>query len=268
MVITRKTLITELLKVEKDAVIRQLTQLNPNFSRLKNPVFRNTLARMVTIESACKMAGCEISAFLDAMRQIGFIVQDEAVQSDHAPTQVPSSQRAFDQELDVRPILAQKLDPIKIILQSIDTLKEGHTLKLIAPFEPIPLIHMLNSKGYTHEVEQEAGSVITYFWKDPNALRSQKMPANTQASPIETDFESLALKYKGRLRTIDVRNLEMPQPMIMILENLQEMQDNEALFVYHKKLPVYLLPHLQERGYEHSTQPTEDGKMNLIIYKP
>jgi len=268
MVITRKTLITELLKVEKDAVIRQLIQLNPNFSRLKNPVFRNTLARMVNIESACKMAGCEISAFLDAMREIGFVVLDQAEVTDQPLPQAPSISRAFDQVLDVRPMLAQKQDPIKIILQSIDTLEEGNTLKLIAPFEPIPLIHMLNGKGYAHEVEQEGGSVITYFRKDPNVARSQKMPVNTQTKPIETDFESLALKYAGRLRTIDVRNLEMPQPMIMILENLQEMQDNEALFVYHKKLPVYLLPHLQERGYEHSTQPTEDGKMNLIIYKP
>lgn len=268
MVINRKTLITELLKVEKDAVIRQLIQLNPSFSRLKNPVLRNTLARMVNIESACNMAGCELSVFLDAMRDIGFVVQDQPEESDQILPQATSAARPFHQELDVRPILAQKEDPIKLILQTINSLSDEHTLKLIAPFEPVPLIHMLSGKGYAHEVQQEGGSVVTYFWKDLNVARSQKMPADTQSKRVGTDFESLALKYKDRLRTIDVRNLEMPQPMIMILENLQEMQDNEALFVYHKKLPVYLLPHLQERGYEHSTQPTEDGKMNLIIYKP
>lgn len=268
MVITPKTLITELLKIEKDAVIKKLIQLNPNFSKLKNPIFRNTLARVVSIESACNMAGCEVSAFLDAMQEIGFIVQYENEENDHIPPQSVSSTRTFDQELDVRPILAQKQDPIKIILQSIDTLIDGDTLKLIAPFEPIPLIHMLNGRGYAHEVAQEEGSIVTYFWKDPNAALSQKIPASTPAEPLETDFEALLAKYTGRLRTIDVRNLEMPQPMIMILENLQEMQEDEVLFVYHKKLPVYLLPHLQERGYEHCTQPTQDGKMNLIIYKP
>jgi uncharacterized protein (DUF2249 family) len=268
MVVTPKTLITELLKAEKDAVIRELIQLNPNFSKLKNPVFRNTLARMVSIESACKMADCEVTAFLDAMRQIGFVVQHQVEETGHLDPQTPTIGRAFDQLLDVRPVLAQKQDPLKIILQSIDALEEGRTLKLIAPFEPIPLIHMLSGKGYAHEVEQEEGSVATYFWKNPNAAKSQKIPFAAQPGQIGTDFQSLLLKFAGRLRTIDVRSLEMPQPMIMILENLQEMQDEEALFVYHKKLPVFLLPHLQERGYEHSTQPTEDGKMNLIIYKP
>ncbi|PRY53089.1 uncharacterized protein DUF1858 [Arcticibacter pallidicorallinus] len=268
MVITRKTPIAELLKVDKDAVIRQLVELNPNFARLKNPLLRNTLARMVNIESACNMAGCEIAAFLDAMKHIGFVVQDQATDTVQIRPQATSAGRLFHRELDVRPILAQKEDPIKLILQTIHSLSDEHTLKLIAPFEPIPLIHMLSGKGYAHSVQQEEGSFITYFWKDPNAAKSQATPSDTQTKPRGADFESLALKYKDRLRTIDVRNLEMPQPMIMILENLQQMPDDEALFVYHKKLPVYLLPHLQERGYEHSTQPTEDGKMNLIIYKP
>lgn len=223
---------------------------------------------MVNIESACKVAGCEVSAFLEAMRQLGFVVQEQAEETFSPLPQAPSIPREHSPVLDVRPILAQKQDPIKVILQHIDALSEGETLKLIAPFEPIPLIHMLSAKGYAHEVEQEGGSVITYFRKDPDSARQQKIPVSIQADSPEADFESLALKYEGRMRTIDVRNLEMPQPMIMILENLQEMPYNEALFVYHKKLPVYLLPHLQERGYEHSIQPTADGKMNLIIYKP
>lgn len=268
MVITRKTLITELLKVEKDAVIRQLTKLNPNFSRLKNPVFRNTIARMVTIEAACKVAGAEVPLFLDAMKQIGFVVEDQINEIESPDQQTSGIPKANCQELDVRPVLANKQDPIKIILRHIDALGENETLKLIAPFEPVPLIHMLSVKGYNYEVQQEGGSVITYFWKDPNAIPKKSAAAGKLPETSEADFESLLSRYEGHMRTIDVRNLEMPQPMIMILENLQELQEHEALFVHHKKLPVYLLPHLRERGYAHSTQPTADGKMNLIIYKP
>ncbi|WP_407430752.1 DUF2249 domain-containing protein [Arcticibacter sp.] len=268
MVITRKTLITELLQAKNDAVIEQLIELNPNFSRLKNPLLRHTLAKMVNIESACKMAGCEISAFLNAMEQLGFAVQDQAEKADQPLPQGPPLSRSFHLELDVRPILAQKQDPVKLVLQSLESLHEGQTLKLTAPFEPVPLIHMFHAKGYVCQVEQEGGSVHTYFRKDLHAAPPQKMSANTRERPVKADFESLSSQYAGHLRTIDVRDLEMPQPMILILENLQQMQDHEALFVYHKKLPVYLLPHLQERGYEHSTQSTEDGRMNLIIYKP
>jgi len=268
MVISRKTPIIDLLKAEKEAVLDRLIQLNPNFSRLRNPVLRNVLARMVDIEGACKVAGCEVPAFLEAMQQIGFVVQDQTP-AKPAPEvkQVPISRGAV-RVLDVRPILAEKKDPLKLILEHVDELGEDECLKLIAPFEPVPLIHMLQAKGFSHEIEQEEGSVITYLKKAAAGARPVTTPQAAPRESAQPAFEDLLLQYKDRLRTIDVRHLDMPKPMIMILENLQEMQDGEALFVYHKKLPVYLLPHLQERGYEHSTKPTDDGKMNLIIYKP
>jgi TusA-related sulfurtransferase len=70
------------------------------------------------------------------------------------------------------------------------------------------------------------------------------------------------------IRTIDVRELEMPLPMVNILEQLQSIAPGEALFVYHKKVPVFLLPELKERGFEFLIQDTADNKVNLLIFRP
>lgn len=268
MVISRKTLIKDLLKADKDAVIRQLTQLNSNFNRLRNPVLRNLLGRMVDIEGACKVAQCDVSAFLDAMQQIGFTVEDSSGQPGVSTITTSSFLKTQVRELDVRPALARKEDPLKIILAHIDQLRDEECLKLIAPFEPVPLIHMLNAKGYLHEVEQEEGGVVTYFKKDPEGKRTGIVIHAAEPASDTAAFESIASRYAGQMRSLDVRNLDMPQPMIQILDSLQRLPDGEALFVHHRKLPVYLLPHLQERGFEYVTQETAEGKLDLIIYKP
>jgi hypothetical protein len=59
----------------------------------------------------------------------------------------------------------------------------------------------------------------------------------------------------------------MPQPMITILDALERINDGEALFVYHKRIPVYLLPELAERGFESRIKEVRDGEVNLLIFK-
>lgn len=265
--INRKTLISELLKTKKDAVIAELINLNANFSKLKNPVLRGLVSGMVTIEVACKVAKCRIPDFMNAMKKVGFDVE-EAISTE--PNLVDTGE-ALDRsnviELDVRPNLARQEDPLKIIMEAVKTLSETQCLKLIAPFEPVPLIHLLRNKGFRHEVEKKQdGSVITFFKKDNSlpGIQSEEKPVVNDSSK----FNTIVKQYEGRLKTLDVRNLEMPKPMIAIMEALPLLDQQEALFVYHKKIPVYLLPHLQEKGYEYLTETTEDGKVNLLIYKP
>lgn len=51
--------------------------------------------------------------------------------------------------------------------------------------------------------------------------------------------------------TVDVRELSMPMPMMMILGKLDDLPEGHALFAHHKRIPVFLLPELEERGFEH-----------------
>jgi len=55
--------------------------------------------------------------------------------------------------LDVRGILRAGGEPFGAIMQSIDSLVPGQSLRLFATFEPVPLFTVLGSRGFTHTAQ-------------------------------------------------------------------------------------------------------------------
>lgn len=274
-VINEKTKISALIKANP-LVIETLVEFNSHFSKLRNPILRNLLAGRVSIADACKIGGCQINEFLDKMVEIGFKA-DRSVSSTNAePLTYPEANKmSFPNnleviELDVRPLLAQKQDPLKLIIEKANALKQGQCLKIINTFEPLPLINLLGKQGFQYHTEHpNSETVITCFVKTDIAQTDLKTFYNN-LKPHYTDdeFETMVQSFSlDKLHTIDVRELEMPLPMITILEHLKALPPDEALLVYHKKVPVFLLPELKERGFKFLLQNTPDGKVNMLIYK-
>lgn len=269
MQVNGQTKIKELLQHNPEEVIEALIKLNKNFSKLKNPLLRKLFAGRVSIADACGIAGCEVDAFLNSMAQVGFQIG----QPKPFATDIPAALRK-DQlnpeviELDVRPMLAQNKDPLKMILQQADKLEKNQVLKLINTFEPVPLIHVLAERGFAHFTESEVpDKIITWFQKNKDSGKSVRTVSITPEK--EKDFDELLKQFQDeKLIRIDVRALPMPQPMLLILEKTSDLTSGEALFVYHKKVPVYLLPQLVERGFEYAFKEIENGEVYLIIYKP
>lgn len=54
-------------------------------------------------------------------------------------------------ELDVRPLFAAGRPPLPAILNAVNRLKPGQSFRLIAPFQPAPLVDLLASRGFTAE---------------------------------------------------------------------------------------------------------------------
>ena len=268
--ITSKTTIKELLDEDKDEVINALVKLNSNFSKLRNPVLRNLMAKRVTIAEACKMAGCTLQDFMTDMQNIGF---DIGTEDAAAPVTVKESpaikkSRSFV-ELDVRPILAENRDPLKTILATINNLRGDEGLKLVNTFEPVPLIHLLSERGFTHfVVKPDNSTVITYFNR---IIPGPEVNIDSLDGEYATSLESFdtTLRQFGpdRVKYIDVRSLEMPGPMLTILETLKSLKDDVALFVYHKKRPAFLLPELESKGYKYLFKDTEGAGVNMLIFK-
>lgn len=50
--------------------------------------------------------------------------------------------------LDVRPLILQGEHPKASIMAAVKALSPGHGLRLIAPFQPLPLIQMLQGQGF------------------------------------------------------------------------------------------------------------------------
>ncbi|KAA8484962.1 uncharacterized protein DUF2249 [Arcticibacter tournemirensis] len=267
-IIDRNTTIKQLLDFRQEEVIAALTKLNKNFNKLRNPVLRKILARRVSISDACKIAGCNIHEFLRTMENIGFQLQTSS--SDSLPLKTEGFQAPAPEatiELDVRPVLAENKDPLKLIMLKANELKSGQYLKIINTFEPLPLINLLSGKGFSAHTQFISKDLIhTYFHRTGTGNIAPVAPPKIEKTPLY-NIETLLKKYEGKLVEIDVTMFEMPKPMLTILEKLEQMKDDEALFVHHKKVPVYLLPHLREKGYEYVIQDDGGSKVTLFIYK-
>lgn len=171
-------------------------------------------------------------------------------------------------ELDVRKNLEQGNDPFQVIMDGISKLPDGFTLKLITTFEPKPLLSILRQKGYVSHVLHEEGTslVFTYFKKEIDATNFSRTDVNTNPSKKE-QTEELLKSYDEKIKTVDVRDLEMPLPMVTILRELEHLPKDVLLYVNHKKIPEFLLPELQERGYKWMIEEIEEGNVKLLIYK-
>lgn len=170
-------------------------------------------------------------------------------------------------EFDVRPILAAGQDPLKGILFKLQDLKPGGALKIINTFEPLPLIDLLAKKGLRAHTEKRGPQYIVTWFFCVQYPDLPKIKPDITEETFETGFDEVLARYKGHLRTIDVRMLEMPGPMVTILEHLETLGSGEALFVYHKKKPLYLLPHLHQKGFNYLILKNEENDVNLLIYK-
>ena len=265
--INAHTKIAALLKFHPDA-LEAIIKLNPKFVKLRNPLLRKLMAGRTTIAMAAKIGGCNVQDFYNGLAPLGFSPQplhevEETKTKETMPHFIKNLTAENTTELDVRPILATGKDPLQMILQKTGALPPNQTLKIINTFEPTPLIKLLGAKGFLSYTQTTADGVVeTYFYKAETAT--------TETPTIENsaDWDAVYEKYKTNLQTLDVRELPMPLPMHTILETVDQLPPQSALFVYHKRMPLFLLPELAQKGFEVRIKEIKEGEVHLLIFKP
>lgn len=163
---------------------------------------------------------------------------------------------------DVCELIAGGRDPFKEIMEKVHLLEKNQTLEIINSFEPIPLINVLKSKGFTVEVIRKEDLVHTYFQKMEEI--KTEIPKETTCS-TENDFDDIYKTYIDKIEYVDVRYLEMPEPMTTILEKLESLPSGFCLLVDHKKIPQFLLPELKERKFNIVYNKINDKHIQLLI---
>ncbi len=270
--INENTKISDIIEIN-EAAIDVIASVNKNFSKLKNPFLRKMLAGRVNIKDAAKIGGVAPDILLRRLKTLGFFIDLNEMQSyekSEIHHNIKNKLKIMKKDkivtLDVRPILDGGVDPFNAIMDELKKIDETtESLLIINTFEPIPLLNILKKKGYEYEtVRPEDGLVHTYLTKiGEGTVENRSEEGNSE----EDTFESIEKKYSNKLIEVDVRDLEMPMPMVTILENLEQLNKDEALFVHHKKLPQYLLPELKDRDFVYVSQPMDDDNIKLIIYK-
>jgi uncharacterized protein (DUF2249 family) len=168
--------------------------------------------------------------------------------------------------LDVRAGIKAGIDPFTEIMAAVKVLADHETLQIINIFEPIPLINKMKAKGYRSWTERPEESLVhTFFKRESTTEVAEELPEITASN--ETEFEKKLVTFCNKITKIDVRNLEMPEPMTTILQALESLPDDHALFVEHKKMPQFLLPELKNRNYSIAYNEIDGDNLQLLIFK-
>lgn len=249
MTITPTTRIGAVIRFNPQA-IEALISLSPHFNKLKNPVLRRLLAPRVTIAEAAAIGDCSVRQILGNLALIGFEVDASIIAAETVVEPPDNIKIDLVISHDARPELNAGLDPLNSILEKLSGIKAGQTMLVINSFEPVPLIRILKDQRYAIAVsKKQAGLVCTYITKTNEAGPLTE----SGAAMVEDEelFESILRHYNLKFTEVDVREMEIPKPLITILDELEHLQDGEALYVRHRKVPVYLLPELKERNFNY-----------------
>jgi uncharacterized protein (DUF2249 family) len=152
--------------------------------------------------------------------------------------------------LDVRPDFRSGQHPCDKIQNALGSVRAGETLRLLVPFEPVPLFDVAASKGLGHKSTQISdGDWEVIFAHDiPTAATAQNHSAcgcssNSSAEIIE----------------VDARHLEPPQPMVRILEALSQLPNGASVRARTDRRPIHLYAHLEDRGFTGESEEQSDG---------
>lgn len=271
MLINERTKIAQLLKHHPDALEAIIT-IAPDFKKLRNPILRKLMAGRTTISMASKIGGCKPDDFFTVLAPLGFEVDTVRTVNENTPENkpIPEHLKALKPEqlipFDVREMLASGEDPLKKIQQKVNSLNPGEALVIINNFEPVPLIKLLERQGYLSYVKYvDSETIESYFYKESNEAHA---PINVSSELVDSgDWDLILNRFEGKLVEVDVRHMEMPMPMMTILEALEVLPEGHALYVNHKKVPVYLLTELKDRNFDYRIKDVELGEVYLLIFK-
>lgn len=271
--ITNRTRISEIVSSNPES-INAIASVAKPLEKLKNPLLRRIMAPRVTLAEAAAIGGCDLEELRQVLIPLGFRFSDgngdnDTEKMENKPQWLLAVPGDKIYNFDVRPVIDGGEDPLKAIIKRFGSIQDGEVLCIINSFVPYPLINLLSKESLTFTQQLNAAEHHTWFLK---RIRDAKVTTKREpdVKVIIDDEKSFAAALAGfdekSVKRIDVRHLQMPAPMQTILRELAALPVEGALYVYHKKVPVYLLEELHnDHFFVHVLNPGE-GEVRLLIY--
>lgn len=257
--------------LQDERLLEVLIAASPAFEKLRNTALRRTMTRLLTVEQAAKIAGIDASSLVDRLNQALQAPPGERLPSapvsapvealGEPPTPVPeallSVPRAQVVDADVREDLRAGKEPFRRIMDAARETPSGGVLRVRATFEPAPLYAVLAERGFSHFTERIAhDDWRVWFHRNTDAAAIQPVSPSDAATERPPDAD---------VTLLDVRGLEPPEPMRLTLEALATMPRGKTLVQLNVRVPQYLLPKLDERGFEYEIREQSEDLVRLFI---
>ena len=159
-------------------------------------------------------------------------------------------------DLDVRDDLRNGREPFSRIMAAREELKPNGVLRLRTTMEPVPLYRVMARSGLAHRTERLGDDDwCVWFYPAVEAAFEAEPPSPVgAATDQEEPFEIL-----------DVRGLEPPRPMIATLEALRRLPRGRTLLQINARVPRFLLPELEARGFRYRIEGVEPETVRVTI---
>ena len=165
---------------------------------------------------------------------------------------------------DVRDELRAGREPFSIIMAAHATVPEGGALCVRAIFEPVPLYRVLSRHGLAHWTEMRAhDDWVVWFYPEQQAAAAE--PAATNGTNEASAPGAVAADAAGDVVVLDVRGLEPPEPMVRTLEALETLPAGKTLVQVNQRVPRFLLPELESRGFRYEVREQSEELVRLFI---
>nr|PZN91562.1 MAG: hypothetical protein DIU52_03075 [bacterium] len=195
-------------------------------------------------------------------------------------------------DLDVREDLRAGREPFTRIMAAREALPAGGVLRVRAIFEPVPLYRVMQRHGFAHWTEElAADDWRVWFWREgeaqalavtADATNSAAAEAHdsgsrdgphTPPAPRRADAADVAGPDEANDATgqeddvvvLDVRGLEPPEPMVRTLEALERLPAGATLVQINARVPRFLLPRLEERGFTYEVREQAPDLVRVFI---
>lgn len=160
--------------------------------------------------------------------------------------------------LDVRTLFDAGQEPLPTILEVVGRMKVGEVLKLLVPFEPVPLFGVLGAKGFSHwrvDPEDQEELWTIYFYREGDF------------GDAEECSQSIFEEEGGALLEIDFRNVNAEELFNRVPEALDQLVYGNVLLVRYHREPALLFTMLGERGFGHRGKQISPEEWEIRIWR-
>jgi uncharacterized protein (DUF2249 family) len=167
--------------------------------------------------------------------------------------------------LDVREDICRGREPFSKVMMAVASLALDQDLVVLAPFEPIPMYHVLAQQGLRHSTETTPeGDFKVRFSRQTEPVTPPKGP-RAEGRIGAVGVAAVPACDGVPILDVDARGLEPPQPMVSILEALGTLPKGAHLRAHTDRRPMHLYPQLEDRGFAGVSEEQSDGSFVTLI---